>query len=102
MARGMKRVILALVSALLLLSLSGCMLDQTQLRNVQTFDSNEVEYLSIEYGSENVSVFYSESDEIVVKEYLSSDNSSYYANITSNGPDVIVNSGDRPRVPGFN
>lgn len=82
-------------------SLCGCFTENAKLQNVQTYDLSTVTYISLEYYSDNVTVYESESDELVVKEYFNEDDSDCYAAITSNENAIDVKSGVRPDDPSF-
>jgi lia operon protein LiaG len=66
------------------------------LVNTQVINLNGVDNLSIGYGSDYVILWESESDELVLKEYMPRDESRYYADISQSPGTVSVKRGRRP------
>jgi hypothetical protein len=92
-------VIACLVASTLFLG--GCFAQGTSLDNTRNLDLTNIDTIQIEYGIDNISFSESPSDKMVVKEYFSADNASYYANTTTDGTTLLVSSGYRPSSDSF-
>ncbi|NTU90174.1 MAG: DUF4097 domain-containing protein [Actinobacteria bacterium] len=76
-------------------TLSGCFVAHASLANSRSFELDDVTYVSLEYGIENISIFASDTDEMVIKEYLSEDDSAYFAQVTQNETGIVIEQGER-------
>jgi hypothetical protein len=64
--------------------------------NVQEIDLKYIDDITISYKSENVVLFKNNSDRLIIKEYMSNDNSDYYAKISNSQNKLVVEAGQRP------
>lgn len=75
------------------ISLNGC---ANTPANVQAIDIDDVDGINISYSSDNVTFYESETQQLVIKEYMNKNNAKYSADISISGNYVIIESGDRP------
>jgi DUF4097 and DUF4098 domain-containing protein YvlB len=68
----------------------------TELVNTQEIDLNNIFDVKIIYSSENISLFMGTTDKLIIKEYMSEDNSKYYAGISKSGNTVTIKNGQWP------
>jgi DUF4097 and DUF4098 domain-containing protein YvlB len=66
------------------------------LVNTRVINLNGVDNLSIGYGNDYVILWESESDELILKEYMTRDESRYYADISQSPGAVSIKRGKRP------
>ena len=71
-------------------------IQQQELVNMQEIDLDRIANIEIRYGSDPITVFSTNSNIFVIKEYMTENNSSYYAKITNSGNTLIVEAGRRP------
>ena len=68
----------------------------SKLVNTQSISLKNIDSIEISYASEDITIFESDTDEIVVKEYMSGEHSdNELANITTQGSKLIIKNGDR-------
>ena len=67
-----------------------------RLVNVQEIELNHFDEIEIQYRSEEVVIFSNNSEEFILKEYMTENNSGYYAKIINSGNKLIVEAGQRP------
>jgi len=67
-----------------------------ELVNVQEIGLEHFDEIEIIYRSEEVVIFSNNSDELILKEYMTDNNSDYYARIVTSGNKLIVEAGRRP------
>lgn len=101
MRRRIRNLALALVLVTSMLTTTSCFVDQTTLVNVATWSMSEVDRITLSYDTDNITLLESPSDEIVIKEYASKDDSRYYATITEDGSALSITGGLRPDDPMF-
>ena len=83
-----------LVSFLGLITLvSGCSINEAKLVNTQ-----KVVGKSIDYKSDDIIILENETNEVVIKEYLTAKNKSAKANINQNGNELLIESGRRKNM----
>lgn len=75
---------------------SGCENQSTELVNTQTINIENTKKLEIDYSSENITVYESNDNNLVLKEYMSENKQEYYAKINSSGEKITIDSGNRP------
>ena len=73
---------------------------ENNLVNVQEIGLAQIETIEITYRSDNVNIFTNNSDTLIVKEFMSVNNSDYYAVIANNGNKLTINAGKRPSFSG--
>jgi DUF4097 and DUF4098 domain-containing protein YvlB len=74
----------------------------TELVNTQEIELDNIFDVKIIYSSEKVSLFMGTTDKLIIKEYMSEDNSKYYADIVKSGNTVTIKNGQWPFRPFFN
>jgi len=74
---------------------------EMELVNSQEIRLNNIKDISVFYSSENISVFPGNSNNLVIHEYMTVDNSRYYAVIGSDADSVVVRKGRSPNSPFF-
>ena len=75
---------------------------ETKLVNEQEFAVDSTDTIEILYGSEGVSLLKSKTNSFIIKEYMSRDNSNYYANIINSTDTLTIKRGNRPHFGVFN
>jgi lia operon protein LiaG len=75
--------------------------DELSLVNTETVSLAGTESLSIEYGSGGVILRESDSEDLVIREYMKEDRPRYYVRITRSGGTVRVREGRRPWLNWF-
>lgn len=63
------------------------------LRNTITLSGDQVEELELTYSSQNIAFFTSDSEDIIIKEYLSSDREEAKATVSLNGGRAVITGG---------
>ncbi|MDF2989009.1 MAG: hypothetical protein K0R50_4519 [Eubacterium sp.] len=100
----MKRNKLSVLIAgiLLIEALSGCGSQKAiSLVNTLTFDAGDFQSLRLDYDADDIHVLESESDKVVLKEYMNEDKKNYYARTTIQNGELLITEGDRPRRSSF-
>ena len=69
---------------------------QLDLVNTQEISLKQIEIIEIRYSSDNISLHRSNTENIIIKEYMNKDNSDYYAKISNSGNKLEVRAGKRP------
>lgn len=69
--------------------------------NKQEIGLDNIDTVSINYRSDHIILLKNDTDSLIIKEYMSADNSRYYAKIRKTGNEVIVESGRRPWIGTF-
>ncbi|MDF2479487.1 MAG: hypothetical protein K0S24_4970 [Sphingobacterium sp.] len=86
-----------ILSILCLLVLGGCSHSKSpQMANELQFSLNEVSELTISYDEEKITFFEGNSDELVIKEYMTVNKSSYYAKVNQRSDSIHISEGDKP------
>lgn len=92
-----KIMICCMASILFLLALAGCSHSQNaQMANELHFSLEQISEVTISYDEETVKFFTSESDELIIKEYMTENKSSYYAKVKQDGNRILVSEGGKP------
>jgi DUF4097 and DUF4098 domain-containing protein YvlB len=73
-----------------------------ELVNTQEFELDSIIDVKVLYSSEKVSVFMGTTDTLIIKEYMSENNSQYFARITNSGNTITIENGRSPFRPIFN
>lgn len=77
--------------------LSGCSKSGScSMANEILFDLDGITEIFISYDEENINFYQAESDELVVKEYMSENKSSYYAKSVKQGSVIRISEGGKP------
>jgi DUF4097 and DUF4098 domain-containing protein YvlB len=69
---------------------------EMELVNTQEIGLDHVNAIEVLYRSEKITLFQGTANMLIVKEYMSKNNSSYYARITNTGNKLIIERGRRP------
>jgi len=69
-----------------------------ELINTQTVDMNFVKTLNISYTSDNIFLLESDSDNLILKEYMTRNSPEYFANIKKSQDAVMISNGMRPML----
>jgi hypothetical protein len=69
------------------------------LVNTQTVNLEGVDNLSLSYGPDDLVVRKSDSNDLIIREYMERDRPRYYANITRSGDTAQIRRGRRPLLP---
>lgn len=86
-----------LAIAAVLLALPGCSGCQSpQLANEISFPLDGIADITISYDEEPVTIYASEHDELTIKEYMTTNKSSYYAKVTQDSDSIKVSEGGKP------
>ncbi len=94
----MKRLFLTAVFALIGLSAFCGPAFEMNLVNEQEIALNGIHNISISYEQDSVSVLRGSTSSLVIKEYMSKDDVSYYAEINNTGDTISIVGGKRPLV----
>ena len=100
----MKRNIIsfAIPCILLIGALWGCGSQKViSLVNALTFDIGDFQSLRLDYDADDIHVLESESDKVVLKEYMNEDKKNYYARTAIQNGELLITEGDRPRRSSF-
>jgi hypothetical protein len=93
------------VPAVLFLLMAGAAglsaLEELPLVNTETAGLEGISALSISYGSDDVILRESDSDNLVIKEYMGRNNSRYYADVSRQAGTLHIRRGGRPWFFGF-
>lgn len=96
-----RQFIIGLLIALYLSTMTGCANSQpARLANEIHFDISNISELCISYDEENITFYESDNDELVIKEYMSKDKDSYYANVSQSSDSIKVSEGGKPFFKG--
>lgn len=92
-----KKIAVCLAGAIGLLILTGCSHGQsTQPENEITFSLANVSEVSISYDEEKVTFYESGNDELVIKEYMTNNKSSYHAKVDQSSDRIEISEGGKP------
>lgn len=86
-----------MVMALCLIGLSGCGNEKSpQMANELQFSVEDISDLTISYDEEKVTFFESESDELIIREYMTANKKSYYAKVDQRDSSIKISEGGKP------
>ena len=92
-----QKIVTSLLVAFCLCNLSGCSRSNTaQAANVLSFNLNTITDVTISYDEEAITFFQSDSDELIIKEYMTENKSRYYADVKQNNGSIHVSEGGKP------
>lgn len=89
---------IALMAAVLCFGgLSGCSSEKSpQMTNENYFSLDNISDITISYDEENITFFESDSNELIVQEYMTADRSSYYAKADQRDNSIKISEGGKP------
>lgn len=70
LARRLRLTAILSLAFVLSLLLNACYFDEATLQNTQSFNASDINAVKIDYGTENVTLFKTDSENITVKEYI--------------------------------
>lgn len=92
-----KLMLLCSLTIIALLGMNGCTASKSSgVANELTFSLNGITKLEISYDEEKVTFFTSDSDTLTVKEYMTVNNSRYYAKVDQRDGYIHISEGKRP------
>lgn len=92
-----RKFINSLLLAACLFILSGCShVPPIQAANELRFNLNSISEITISYDEEAVTFFQSDSDELVIREYMTENKSRYYADVKQDSGGIQINEGSKP------
>lgn len=92
-----KTITLGIALILSLFAFAGCSNSKSsQMANELRFSLDGISALTISYDEEKITFFKSDSDELVIKEYMTENNSSYYAKVTERNESIQISEGSKP------
>jgi len=95
----MKRMSFVFVlTALVLVSAFGSGIFQMRLVNEQEIALSQINSIEIRYRFENIAFYSHNSDTLIIKEYMTENNSGYFAKINNSGNNLVVEAGNRPFI----
>ncbi|MDR1230353.1 MAG: DUF4097 domain-containing protein [Spirochaetaceae bacterium] len=71
-------------------------LNESDMVNLQEIELEDIDSIEVAYSWENIKLFESNDDKLIIKEYMSKDDSKYYARISHSGNKILVEKGRRP------
>lgn len=96
-----KTFIITIVILTCLLTLAGCSQSRsTQAANELHFNLERVSEVTISYDEEPITFFQSDSDELVIKEYMSINKNRYYADVKQDSNSIHISEGGKPFFKG--
>lgn len=92
-----KNPICTLLTAFLLLELTGCSHSQTpEIVNEIHFSLEESSSVIISYDEEPITFYPAGGNELVIKEYMTKDSNRYYARVTQTAGSIHISEGGKP------
>ena len=92
-----RKFINSLLLAACLFILSGCShVPPIQAANELRINLNSISEITISYDEEAVTFFQSDSDELVIREYMTENKSRYYADVKQDSGGIQINEGGKP------
>lgn len=97
-----KRIVTEVIMMFVLLSLfTGCSSNKAaKLVNTQTFDVAGIKNIIIDYDEEDITLYESDADNFILKEYMTTDKSGYYAKVIEKNGNINISEGARPLFRG--
>ncbi|NMS91797.1 DUF4097 domain-containing protein [Clostridioides difficile] len=96
-----KQITICIAMATCMLTFTGCSHSQTSsLANELHFSLDDILNLTISYDEEKIAFFESESDELIIKEYMTTNKNSYHAKINQDSNSIKISEGSKPLFKG--
>ncbi|MEY8353016.1 DUF4097 family beta strand repeat-containing protein [Lachnospiraceae bacterium 54-53] len=94
----MKKTVLSCMTFILsLFAFAGCSnSESSQMANELRFSLKGISSLTISYDEEKVTFLESDGDDLVIKEYMTENKSSYYAKVTEHNESIRISEGGKP------
>ena len=88
-----------LLVAAILVTVTGCIyaggLSDSNLVNTKSFSVSGLQSISVNYPSDNIKIFRDNGNSVVLKEYMSRNNTSFYAKTSQSGGRLAIERGNR-------
>lgn len=85
------------ITVLFLLTLTGCTNSKTpEMANELHFSLEEISDVTISYDEETITFFETNGSELVVKEYMTENKTSYYADVDEDRDSIHISEGGKP------
>lgn len=92
-----KTITLGLALILSLFTFVSCSNSKSsQMANELRFSLDGISSLTISYDEEKITFFESDGDDLVIKEYMTENKSSYYAKVTEGNESIHISEGSKP------
>lgn len=92
-----KKIIRILLTACFLCSLTGCSHSQNaEIANELHFSLEGISEVAVSYDEEPVTFYSAESNELVIKEYMTKNRKSFYAHVKQNDDSIHISEGGKP------
>lgn len=92
-----KQVVCFVTAASFLLALTGCSDSRNaQMANELHFSLDGISDVTISYDEEPITFFEADSDELVIKEYMTKNKDSYYADVRQKSGSICISEGGKP------
>lgn len=92
-----KTITLGMALILSLFAFAGCSNSKSlQMANELRFSLDGISSLTISYDEEKITFFEGDSDDLVIKEYMTENKSSYYAKVTERNESIQISEGGKP------
>lgn len=92
-----KQFLFSLITILFLLALTGCTNSKTpEIANELHFSLREISDVTISYDEETITFFEADGDELIVKEYMTENKTSYYADVDEDRDSIHISEGSKP------
>lgn len=91
------QILTCVAAVVLLVALCGCShIQMSQMPNELSFSLDGISEIIISYDDENITFYEGEGDELVIKEYISENKSSYYAKVDRSSSGIKISEGSKP------
>lgn len=92
-----KQFVCCMAAVTSFMALTGCSHSTTpQIANELHFSLDGISNVTISYDEEPVTFFEADCDELIIKEYMTKNKSSYYANVKQNNDSIHISEGSKP------
>lgn len=92
-----KQFVPGFVSILFLFSLAGCSGSKnSEMANELHFSLEEISDVTISYDEEAITFYEADNDELVIKEYMTKNKTSYHADVTEDKNSIHISEGSKP------
>lgn len=92
-----KTITLGMALILSLFAFAGCSNSKSpQMANELRFSLEGISSMTISYDEEKITFFESDGDDLLIKEYMTENKSSYYAKVTERDDNIQISEGGKP------